>query len=64
VFLPPMQSAGALTSLIKIVFGLLISVSFLNKNNCSLSLYHFFVLLPVISSSAVVKHLSKWVELI
>jgi hypothetical protein len=43
VFLLPMQSVGALTSLIKTVFGLLISVSFLNKNNCSLSLYHLFV---------------------
>jgi hypothetical protein len=42
-FLLPMQSVGASTSLIKIVFGLLISVSFLNKNNCSLSLYHVFV---------------------
>jgi hypothetical protein len=27
----------------KDVFGLLMSVSFLNKNNCSLSLYHIFV---------------------
>jgi hypothetical protein len=43
VFLLPMQSVGASTSLIKIVFGLLMSVSFLNKNNCSLSLYHLFV---------------------
>jgi hypothetical protein len=32
-----------MTSLIKIVFSLLMSVSFLNKNNCSLSLYHLFV---------------------
>jgi hypothetical protein len=31
------------TPLTKIVFGLLMSVSFLNKNNCSLSLYHLFV---------------------
>jgi hypothetical protein len=43
VFLLPMQSVGALTPLIKIIFDLLISVSFLNKNNCSLSLYHLFV---------------------
>jgi hypothetical protein len=43
VFLLPMQSVGALTYLIKIVFGLLISVSFLNKNSCSLSLHHLFV---------------------
>jgi hypothetical protein len=43
VFLLPMQSVGALTPLIKIVFGLLISVSFLNKNNCSISLYNLFV---------------------
>jgi hypothetical protein len=38
-----MQSVGASTSLIQIVFGSLMSVSFLNKNNCSLSLYHLFV---------------------
>jgi hypothetical protein len=44
VFLLPMQSAGASTSLIHIVFGSLMSVSFLNKNNCSLSLYHLFIL--------------------
>jgi hypothetical protein len=31
VFLMPMQSVGASTSLIKIVFGLLMPVSFLNK---------------------------------
>jgi hypothetical protein len=44
VFLLPMQSVGASTSLIKIVFGLLISVSILNKNICSLSLYyHLFI---------------------
>jgi hypothetical protein len=33
----------ALKSLTKIVFCLLMSVSFLNKNNCSLFLYHLFV---------------------
>jgi hypothetical protein len=43
LFLLPMQSVGASTSLIQIIFDLLISVSFLNKNNCSLSLYHLFV---------------------
>jgi hypothetical protein len=43
VFLLPMQSVGASTSLIQIVLGLLMSVSFLNKNNRSLSLYHLFV---------------------
>jgi hypothetical protein len=43
VFLLLMQSVGASTSLITFVFGLLISVSFPNKNNCSLSLYHLFV---------------------
>jgi hypothetical protein len=43
VFLLPMQSVGASTYLIQIVFGLLMSVSFLNKNNCFLSLYHLFV---------------------
>jgi hypothetical protein len=43
VFLLPMQSVGASTSLIKIVFVLLMLVSVLNKNNCSLSLYHLFV---------------------
>jgi hypothetical protein len=43
VFLLPMQSGGALTSLTKIIFGLLISVSFLNQNNCSLFLYPLFV---------------------
>jgi hypothetical protein len=78
VFLLTMQSVGASTSLIQIVFGSLLSVSFLNKNNCSLSLCHLFVFncfllcvilfsvycLPVISSPAVVKHLSKWIELI
>jgi hypothetical protein len=44
VFLLPMQSVGASTPLIQIVFGSLMSVSFLNKNNCSLSLYHLFIL--------------------
>jgi hypothetical protein len=43
MFLLPMQSVGASTSLIKIVFGLLISVRILNKNICSLSLYYLFV---------------------
>jgi hypothetical protein len=43
VFLPPMQSAGASTSLTKILFCLLMSVIFLNKNNCSLFLYQLFV---------------------
>jgi hypothetical protein len=43
VFLLPMQSVGASTSLTKTVFFLLTSVSFLNKNICSLFLYHFFV---------------------
>jgi hypothetical protein len=43
VFLLPMQSVGASTSFIQIVFGSLMSVSFLNINNCSLSLYHLFV---------------------
>jgi hypothetical protein len=43
VFLLPMQSVGASTSLTKIVFCLLMSVSFLNKNKCSLFLYHLFV---------------------
>jgi hypothetical protein len=43
VFLLPMQSVRASTSLTKIVFCLLKSVSFLNKNNCSLFLYHLFV---------------------
>jgi hypothetical protein len=36
VFLLPMQSVGALTSLTKFVFSLLISFRFLNQNNCSL----------------------------
>jgi hypothetical protein len=39
----PMQAVGASTSLTKIVFCLLISVSFLNKDNCSIFLYHHFV---------------------
>jgi hypothetical protein len=43
VFLLPMKSVVASTPLTKIVFGLLMSVSFLNKNNCSLFLYHLFV---------------------
>jgi hypothetical protein len=48
VFLLPMQSVGALTSLRKTAFSLLISVSFLNQNvlnqnNCSLFLYPRFV---------------------
>jgi hypothetical protein len=43
LLLLPMQSVGVSTSLIQIVFGSLMSVSFLNKNNCSLSLYHLFV---------------------
>jgi hypothetical protein len=43
VFLLPMQSVGASASLTKIVFYLLMSVSFLNKNNCSRFLYHIFV---------------------
>jgi hypothetical protein len=43
VFLLPMQSVGASTCLTKNVFWLLMSVCFLNKNNCSLSLYHLFV---------------------
>jgi hypothetical protein len=43
VFLLPMQSVGASTSLKKIVFCLLMSVSFLNKNNCSLFLYQLFL---------------------
>jgi hypothetical protein len=43
VFLLPMKSVGASISLIQIVFGSLMSISFLNKNNCSLSLYHLFV---------------------
>jgi hypothetical protein len=76
VFLLPMQSVGALTSLIQIVFVLLTSISFLNENNCSLSLYHLFVfncllfyfilfsVLVLAFSPAVVKHLSKWTELI
>jgi hypothetical protein len=38
-----MQSVGASTSLTKTVFCLVMSVSFLNKNNCSLFLYHLFV---------------------
>jgi hypothetical protein len=38
VFLLPMQSVGASTSSTKIVFCLLMSVSFLNKSNCSLFL--------------------------
>jgi hypothetical protein len=38
VFLLPMQSAGASTSLTKTVFCLLMSVSFLNKIICSLFL--------------------------
>jgi hypothetical protein len=42
VFLLPMQSVGASTSLTKIVFCLLMSVSFLNKNNCSLFLVSLF----------------------
>jgi hypothetical protein len=77
VFLLPMQSVGASTSLTKIVFCSLMSASFLNKNNCSLFLCHFFVfncillcfilfsilVLALISSSAIVKHLSKWIEL-
>jgi hypothetical protein len=45
VFLLPMQSVGASTSLTKIVFGLLMSVSYLNKNNCSLFLYHLSFLI-------------------
>jgi hypothetical protein len=43
VFLLPMQSAGASTSLTKIVFCSLMSVSFLNKDNCSLFLCRIFV---------------------
>jgi hypothetical protein len=43
VFLLSMQSVGASTSLKKIVFCELMSVSFLNKNNYSLFLYHLFV---------------------
>jgi hypothetical protein len=42
VFLLPTQSVGASTSLTKSVFCLLMSVSFLNKNN-SVFLHHFFV---------------------
>jgi hypothetical protein len=43
LFLLLMQSVGASTTLTKIVFCLLMSVSFLNKNNFSLFLYHLFV---------------------
>jgi hypothetical protein len=43
VFLLSMQFVGASTSLTKIVFCLLMSVSFVNKNNFSLFLYHLFV---------------------
>jgi hypothetical protein len=43
VFLLPMLSVGASISLIQIVFGSLMSVSFINKNNCSLSLYHLSI---------------------
>jgi hypothetical protein len=43
VLLLPMQSVQASTSLTKIAFCLMMSVSFLNKNNCSLFLYHLFV---------------------
>jgi hypothetical protein len=77
VFLLPAQSVGASTSLTKIVFCLLMSVSFPNKNNSTLFFYHLFVfncillclilflilVLALINSSAVVKHLSKWIKL-
>jgi hypothetical protein len=43
VFHLSMQSVGASTSLTKIVFCSLMSVSFLNRNNFSLFLYHLFV---------------------
>jgi hypothetical protein len=43
VFLLPVQSVGALTSLTKIVFCLLMSVSVLNQNNFSLFLFPLFV---------------------
>jgi hypothetical protein len=48
VFLLPMQSVGALTSLTKIVFCLLISVSFLNQNNYSFSYAPFSFLIVFI----------------
>jgi hypothetical protein len=70
VFLLPMQSVGALTSLTKIVFCLLMSVSFLNQKSRSLFLNPLFVFncillffILVLASSAVVKHLNKWIEL-
>jgi hypothetical protein len=48
VFQLPVQSVGALTSLIKIVFVLLISVSFLNKNTvlfpCITFRFYFFMM--------------------
>jgi hypothetical protein len=43
VFLLPVHSVGASTSLTKIIFCLLMSVSFLNKNNFSLFLYHLLI---------------------
>jgi hypothetical protein len=48
VFLLPMQSVGALTSLIKITFFLLTLVSFFNQNNFSLFLYLIFVLIVLL----------------
>jgi hypothetical protein len=45
VFLLPMQSVEASTSLTKIVFCKLMSVSFLNKNNCSLFFITFSFLI-------------------
>jgi hypothetical protein len=48
VFLLPMQSVGASTSLIQIVFSSLMSVSFLNKNNFSLSFITFSFLIVIV----------------
>jgi hypothetical protein len=42
VFLLPMQYVGELTSLIRIVFCLLISVSLFNQNICSVFLFLLF----------------------
>jgi hypothetical protein len=54
VCLMPMQSVGALASLTKIVFSLLISVSFLNQNNYSLFLYPRFVFNCILLCSTVI----------
>jgi hypothetical protein len=67
VFLQPVQSVGALISLVKILFCFLILVSFFNKNNFSLFFfsvllsivfYCVFYCVPVIWFWAVVNHIN------